>query len=263
MNCVRTHMGMQKRLFARLSVLLAVLSILCASGDAQAQNLVKNGGFENFSGTTPKGHFNSVQPDSWGIGPAVNGALAFIYAPGTASDGTQISVWPTFPTSSAGGTSTAGGNFLGSDGDFRFSGLISQTLIGLQPNQQYEVSYLHAAGQEVNFFGPTTEWWDVSLAGLPAQPSFVFSLPSQGVGQWRAQTHSFTTPAVLTNSVLTFLARGTPTGLPPVNFLDDVCVVKVGDVCAVPEPGSLLIIGVGLLVSVGVGRIRRAKSGKV
>jgi hypothetical protein len=185
-----------------------------------------------------------VKPTGWTIGTAPITDLAFVYAPGTASNNQQISVWPTFPHQSP-----AGGNFVGSDGDTNYAAPISQTLAGLLPNQKYRVSFWEAAGQEVNFDGPTSEWWEVTLDGV-TQPSTGFSLPSHGVGQWKQQ-HLYYTTSATPNTVLTFLSRGMPNGIPPVPFLDGVSV------CAVPEPSSLVIVAIGLIGSVVARKLRR------
>jgi hypothetical protein len=116
------------------------------------------------------------------------------------------------------------------------------------------VTFIEAAGQEVNFSGPTTEQWQVSFAGS-TQLGPLMSTPSHGFTPWHSVKLTFTVPAASTGSeVLTFLALGTPSGIPPIAFLDDV------GVNVVPEPGSLAVVGIGLLGSVVAGRLHRAKS---
>ena len=75
------------------------------------------------------------------------------------------------------------------------------------------------------------------------------------VGQWQTVSQIFTLPAG--PQLLSLVAMGTPGGQPPIAFMDDLSVI------AVPEPASLAIIGIGLLGSVALRKVRRAKSEKV
>ncbi len=86
--------------------------------------------------------------------------------------------------------------------------------------------------------GPTTEQWQVSF-GSQTQSTPVANNDSHGFTGWMYQTFNFTTDS--TSDVLSFLAVGTPTGLPPFSLLDGVTVN------AVPEPTSLTLLGLALL----------------
>ena len=69
--------------------------------------------------------------------------------------------------------------------------------------------------------------------------------PQGGFSPWEAQTLPFT--ASSTSEVLSFLAVGTPSGAPPMVFLDGVDMEP-----SVPEPSAgLLLVGVGAVIAVG------------
>ena len=228
-------------------------------GAVLSADLVVNGDFESYSGTTPKDYFTNDQPTGWSGG----GGLTFIDAPGTADDGSYLSVYSPFPTNSP-----TGGNFVEADGDPNFRGSFGQTIDGLTPGMTYAVSFSQAAGQQVGFSGATFNQWEVSL-GSETLFSSVMNLPGPNgqpvnpqpgdVFPWEAQTLYFVADAA--SDVLTFLANGGPNtmSLPPIAFLDGVSMT------AVPEPSAVTmwVMGVGLL-GLGAARMRqRARSAAV
>ena len=214
------------------------LAILAAFASTAAQAItVVNGDFNSTS--TGKAGFAGNVP-GWSGG----GNLTFIDAPGTADDGSYLSVYGPFPA-----TSPVGGWFVEADGDGPFRDNIFQTISGLTVGQSYVVSFYQAAGQQVGFTGPTTERWLVSFGGT-TQASSTFSLPEGGVGPWQKQSLTFVADA--TSLVLNFLADGTPGGAPPISFLDGVTV----DAVATPEPAALALFGLGLA---GLAFRRRAR----
>ena len=239
---------MMRSVIGRLPVVLTLLSILCVSGASDAANPilpVLNGGFENWNGVSLKSKFGAASPNDWSI--ANPSSLTYLSDPNGHVDGNQISVWPGLPA-----TSPAGGNYVLADCDSNYSSPISQTIVGLIPGQTYDLPFWMASGQEVNFTGATTEWWEVTFAGT-SQTTAVMNTPSHGFTPWQHVTLAVTVPNNSTGTeILTFLAKGTPNGIPPIAFLDGVGVV--------PEPSSLAIVGIGVLGSLSFSWFRRVKS---
>ena len=217
--------------------LIVALAFLTMSGSAlAAPNLVTNGSFETTT-LTGKGTF-AGNVTGWGGGSN----LTYLDFPGTADNGTYLSVYGPFPS-----VSPDGGNFVEADGLTTYSSAITQSINGLTVGTRYNVSFYQAAGQQATFKGPTTERWQVSL-GSDTQLSSMFSLPQGGVGPWQQQVLTFTATAV--SEVLSFLAVGSPTGAPPISFLDGVSLT------AVPEPASMAMLGASL---VGFGMMRQRR----
>lgn len=161
------------------------------------------------------------------------GGLTFLDLPGTADNGSYLSVYGPFPK-----TSPDGGKFVEADSNPSYRGATTQTINGLTPGQRYTFTFDQAAGQQAGFKGPITERWQVSF-GANTQPSSQLSSLQGGVGLWQQQTMVFQASAA--SQVLSFLASGTPNGAPPISFLDGASLMET-----VPEPVTLSLLGVGL-----------------
>jgi hypothetical protein len=164
-------------------------------------------------------------------------------------------LYGTAPIDSPNGTASW---FVAADGDPTYRSAITQTLSGLVAGEQYEVSFWQAAGQQTNFTGGTTEQWQVSLGGAASQLSTVMSPVQpygpgeQVIGQpentatavsaWQQQTLTFTADSA--NPVVSFLAVGTPSGMPPISLLTGVSVTR-----KLPEPADYMgtLVGFGFV----------------
>jgi hypothetical protein len=219
---------------------------------AQATNLVQNGSFENIGSATHSFSINNptILPN-WAATPSGNKILDCLVVAGEsmslcggAFEGT-LSFWQ-HP-----GPSPDGGNFVAIDGSSSYATPLTQTINGLTIGSNYIVSFYQAAGQQYGYDGDTTERWKVTF-GSAIQYSTLMSTPNHGHVGWMSQALTFT--ATATSQVLSFMAVGTPAGLPPFVFLDGVAVNQVGQV---PEPGTMGLIALGLLAFPAARRLRR------
>lgn len=239
-----------------LSALGLAASLLVASLPASAQNLVTNGSFETTSGITGSSVISNTDLPGWSINYtgtfADNSAFKFAAvfysaaaATTTGATGTddQDPYWVMAALNAK--DSSDGGHFIAIDGDPGFSAVLSQTIGGLTVGHTYTLSFLMAGAQEDDKFGNTTDSWRVTF-GNQTQDSAILTNNTHGFTDWISQSMSFT--ASSTSQILSFLAVGTPTGLPPVSLLDGVRLVD-STVPAVPEPSSwaMLLAGVGAM----------------
>jgi len=242
-----------------------VCSVLALSAVQQASAaLVQNGSFENLLVPGESSIFGSLIPAQQVTGWTTTGYNA-VYTPSqpanTYGATTQYGSHDLFlwgPGSPSGGsingltTSPDGGNYLAADGAF-MTAAIQQTITGLTPGQKYNVSFYWAAAQQDGFSGATTDNWSVSL-GAETYTTSTYNLPSHGFSGWMPQTFQYT--ATGSSEVLSFLAAGTPNGLPPFALLDGVSMTPV------PEPTTTVAGASALLLLVGGGarRMFRKKS---
>jgi hypothetical protein len=240
---------------AAMIVIPAVALGLVAAGAAQAVNLVTNGSFENTT-NGPNLEFDLyTQAPGW---TSTGNSYNFIYAPGAADtvgaigqDG-NVQLWGPNNGSNNGlpASSPDGGNYVAADGAFQ-QGAIQQTISGLTVGASYEVSFYWAGAQQSGFTGPTTEQWQVSF-GSQTQSTAIVNNESHGFTGWMQQAFTFTAGSA--SQVLSFLAVGTPNGVPPFSLLDGVAVN------AVPEPTTLALLVIGSLGFVALRLRRRTKS---
>ena len=144
------------------------------------------------------------------------------------------------------GWTSAGYNFI-----FASVGAISQTVNGLTIGGNYALTFYWAAAQQQGFTGSTTEQWKVTL-GSQEQDTAILDNVNHGFTGWKSQTFTYT--ATATSELLSFLAVGTPNGVPPFALLDGVSMDPV------PEPDAYALIGIGLLSIPILRRLRKRRA---
>lgn len=250
---------------AGLLGLSALALVSFGSGAQAAANLIVNGDFEQVSIATstqlarPSANVAGAVLTGW-----TNNGYNFYFTPGSAdttgSYSTEYQNTLKLWGANNGGVgpnyipaaSPTGGNFVGADGAY-IVGSIDQTVTGLVVGQKYVLSFYWAAAQQAGFTGATTESWGVTF-GSQTYNTVTVSTPSQGFTPWRQDTVTFTASA--TSQVLSFLAAGSPAGVPPFSLLDGVTLY------AAPEPATWAVMIVGM-VGITVLARRRRGSAKV
>lgn len=248
-------------------------------------NLVKNGGFEQTygsgygvnlqlnNGSSPNSSTYTRLADWNNGGITLNGTtygkgLNLLVAPGWTSTGASdqfshldFNFYTTYPESPNKGEpngfsdSPAGGNYIAADGEPNYRSPIWQAIDRLTVGQEYAVSFLWAAGQQLNYKGGTYDkGWNVTF-GDDTQQTNLIGTDSEREREgdfsgWFQETMRFT--ASSSSQTLLFLAQGMPSGLPPFLLLDDVSVQ------AVPEPSTMVMLG-SALDFVGLASLRRRR----
>ena len=231
---------------------LCGLSLAVGSQVAVAGNLVANGDFEINGGGGQIATNTTV--GSWTVGGkegqygGQTTAPVFLFPAGTGQTGVAgdsfmgtVSFW-------AATDSPTGGAYIAADGSPGWDGSISQVVGGLTAGNTYTVEFDWAGGQQQGYDGATTEAWSVTF-GSSTQSTSTVNVPNHGFSGWSHESLSFTAGSM--SEVLTFLAVGTPGGLPPWLFLDGVIVKDQSSgppgPSPVPEPSTLAIVAVGAL----------------
>jgi hypothetical protein len=249
---------------------MSVLALMALGSSAQADvNLVTNGGFETTS--TPTGgsyQINNTNPlylADWSSNPACPGCYNYVYFPGQVTIAQGGAADPQ-PDAGAGNDhvylwapnntgnfplSPNGGNFVALDADPAYRSVLTQQINGLTVGQGYDLTFYWGGAQYTTRTGPTTENVIVSLGG-ETHDTATISDPSQSFTGWQPEVH-MTFTADNTSEVLSFLADGTPSNLPPVVVLDGISLT------ATPEPGYWMVMVLGLGILVFAAR-RRSKS---
>ena len=254
------------RQFTRSAVVATALLAGMATVPAAA-NLVLNGEFESTTNGTNAmigGYYGVSNVTSWTAG-GING----VYAPGAAdtvgaraSAPGNIYIWGPGKGVQNGLTaaSPTGGNFIASDGDATYAGVLTQQINGLQIGKVYTLSFYWAAAQWRNedggaWNGASTESWKVSLGG-ETHTTNVLSIVSHGFSGWQSASFNYTATAI--SEALQFVVVGTPVGAPPIALLDGVSLDLQG-AAAVPEPASWAMMLAGFAGLGGVMRARRTR----
>ncbi len=153
----------------------------------------------------------------------------------------NLSLWSpaSSPTSANGFTnaSPTGGNFIAADGAFGTQA-ITQTISGLTVGATYRASFAWAGAQQSGFNGPTTDFWSVTF-GTQTQTTSTVNVADKGFSGWMNQTFQYV--ASSSSQVLSFLATGTPSGVPPFALLANVSITQV------PEPAGVSILLTGMM----------------
>lgn len=232
--------------------LLGLAVSIAVSTAGHSQELVVNGGFEDYLPNSLQGPLEPFHAWSFVYTPQTIAVITGVMGPGTIGrQGVGILPAPTpqafnvyGPTDAFGnggnysGTvesmeSPSGGNFLLMDGDPNYAAFLTQTISGLVIGGQYELTFDWAAGQLVGFDGPTTESWAVKFGDESYHTEFS-SNAEHDFRPWQAESVTFT--ATATSQVLSFIAEGTPVGFPPISLLDNVSILSV------PEPGCVTLV---------------------
>ena len=235
-------------------VAMALAACLSGTASAASPNLIQNGSFENLTNGTGQLGYNTDA-----VGWTTNG-YNFAFNSGTAdTSGTSgsygyLGLWGPGNGSNNGLTDSSpdGGNFIANDGAFGVAPL-QQTITGLTAGNKYAVSFYWGAAQQSGYNGDTTDMWTVSL-GNQSFATPIETIPSHGFSGWHLQTFEYT--ATSNTEVLSFLAKGTPEGVPPFALLDGVSMKPV------PEAGTVVSMFIGILM-MGAFVRRRAVAKKL
>jgi hypothetical protein len=247
------------RLQHRTIVFAAFLMLTTVISAHATPVTVQNGSFENLLVPNTPGEIGS---NNGGQIPQVTGwntdGFNFVFTPSSADTigavGNQygdLQLWGPGNGSNNGITASSpdGGNYIGLDGAFE-QGALTQMVSGLTPGQKYAVSFWFAGAQQAGFDGINTEQFEVSLGNENAFTPILIN-SNHGFTGWQSQTLTFT--ASTSSELLSFLAIGTPNGVPPFSLLDGVSISAVGQT---PEPSSPVLMLTGLA---GVGSLMRAR----
>jgi hypothetical protein len=232
-------------------LLALALSTFATSAKA---DLVTNGSFELSSAVNSQLGYNGATVTDWSV-PAPPGSFTLIYAAGAADTAGAVTpygnvlLWGPGSGSANGlpASSPDGGNFLALDGAFQ-PGPLSQTISGLTAGDSYTLSFYWAGAQQTAHDGATTEQFQVSF-GSETQSTAILNNVNHGFTGWQQETMTFTADG--TSDVLSFLALGTPNGVPPFSLLDGVSLNA-----ATPEVGSWLMTFTILAFVLAFGRLR-------
>jgi hypothetical protein len=241
-----------------LRTVILPLAFVLFGGQMLALNLVQNGSFE-FSNFSSNSEFSPAYgTTSTGVtGWTATGANAYniYFFAGTSTTVSAANQWNSTSEMlwSMPNGSQDGGNFIMMDGDSSFTAPITQMILGLTVGKQYTLQFDWAAAQVQSRTGDTTEKVQFSLGSdvfTTAQVSNPTKSFTQAAGNhWFQVSQVFT--ASSTSELLSFMALGTPVGLPPVVLLDGVSLVQT------PEPGTIGMAGIAFAALFAYRKSRR------
>lgn len=253
---------------AAVAVAIASVTVPGAARPVRATNLITNGDFEQT--TNGLGQFDyRTKAVGWTSTNSNNNAYNFLFTAAT-DDGAGVQgqfgtlkLWGPGTGSNNGLVgSPTGGNYVGADSAFQV-GAISQLVAGLTVGHAYQLDFWWGAAQQYGFDGATTDYWQVTF-GSQVKKTATINLPNHGFSGWMKQSFTFTASSV--SQTLSFLAFGTPSGVPPFALLDGVSMIDVTPPppiappgVAAPEPSTVSLLFVGLLGAAGYARRRKAR----
>ena len=151
--------------------------------------------------------------------------------------------------------------FYGADATYHPS-ILSQTITGLTPGQEYALTFDWATGQQIGYPGETKQYFAVTLGGQTIDTTPI-DIGANLFSGWELTTLDFV--ATSSTETLQFVANAIcpPTlgcsspgssGGPPFTLLDNVAMT------AVPEPSTwaMMIIGFASLAFAGYRNRRKA-----
>jgi hypothetical protein len=246
----------------RAAATAAFVAVLGAAGTAAADNLVQNGDFTSLTGGPANnfiGYAGYPQLTNWSYDAAPRpNAAVYTFAGADSFPGAQQGPNASFPLYGPGtGYSNGfvappgGGNILASDGEPLYQGTINQIISGLTRGDTYKLQFVWAGNEfldssSLTYNGPLTIDWQVSL-GAQTFTTPTATYAAHGFTGWMTQTFFYT--ATSTSETLSFLAQGTPDGLPPTALLAGVSL-------DVPEPASWSLVMLGVA---GLGAFARKR----
>lgn len=242
--------------FMNLSSLAAVFAgVLAIGASAQAAEFVVNGEFTSL--THGVGQIDNItQATGW-----TSNNYNFVMVKGDQAVDSQygagnLSLWDANNggdiSNTWNGSAAGTGNFVAMDGAYN-TGPVSQTITDLNVGSVYTLTFDWAGAQQNGYTGGTTENITYGLGGNSFVTSTVTNV-SHGFSGWQTVTQTFT--ATSSSEVLSFLAHGTPDGVPPFSLLSNVSLT--GFDADVPEPATwtMMIFGIGAIGA--MARRRRA-----
>ena len=253
-----------------VSGFVAIALVLSSSVGIQA-GLISNGDFSQFTSSAPGGGPTQVNNTNtggyaslkdWTVGVNLGSPITVLNAYAFITQTTGPNAYTFYYPAQSGtiglwsnpGAAPSGQQYAVTLDGYQKAATLSQTLTGLTPNASYQVTFDWAAVQYTTATGNYKEQFQVSFGGS-SQTTQLQSITNKGHSNWISE--SFIFKADGTSDTLTFLSLGSPSGVPPVGLLSNVNVVAT----SVPEPSTVMMLGLGGICMVGV-KLRRNRLAK-